>query len=184
MKTILSFFILASLQSQAVEYICWQMPALQGLAFESSAVNCPGGKKEKGSVAQRNGVEKKTVCMIPAMCLALTSSVVQILQAKTGLSQLSDIKKLDGKMIHMALLNTPFMGRQSTLICEGSGSVKANSYGILALDEAKCPSFTACANSEEIFYNQSVGFPIPSDLPRDPMTNPTPVKTAPTEVSQ
>jgi hypothetical protein len=183
MKTISLVLLFLSLKVHAVEYVCWQIPALQGLAFESSATNCIGGKKEKGNT-QRINVEKKIVCMIPAMCVALTPNIVEILKMKTGLSQVSDIKKLDGKLIHIALQNTPYMGRQSTVICEGTGTSKPNGYGILAFDQAKCPSFTACANSEELFYNQSVSFPTASDNPGDVMTNPTPARTTPTEVIQ
>ena len=184
MKAFITFLFFLPFQIQAVEYVCWQMPALQGLAFESSSTNCPGGvKKEKGNTLKINS-EKKIVCMIFAMCLALIFNIVRILQTKTGLSDISAIKKLDGKLLHTALIGSPYMGRQSTVICEGTGVAKANSYGILAFDEAKCPSFTACANSEEVFYNQSVSFPIPNDNPGDVMTNPTPARATPTEVNQ
>lgn len=183
MKTIFTLLLLSAFQLHAVEYVCWQMPALQGLAYESSAANCPGGQKEKGNV-QRINTEKKIVCMIPAMCVALTPNIVQIIKTNTPALEISDIKKLDGKAIHKALQNSPYMGRASTVICEGTGISQANDYGILAFDQAKCPSFTACANSEELFYNQSVSFPIPGDLPPNPMSNPTPVKTTPTPVKQ
>lgn len=145
--------------SFAVEYICWQQADFSGVAFESAVTRCGNEKKEKGSVAGESTQDKKIVCIVPAMCLALTDELVSTLQKKTGLTSVADIKKLDSKVIQGTLFNTKYIGRPSQLTCEGTGSMSIDSFQKLAMTEAKCPNFTACANSDELFYNMSLGPP-------------------------
>ena len=185
MKRYLSFaLLLFSLKSNGVEYVCWQQMELQGMAFEASALNCPGRpKKEKGSVAQNAEMRKAIVCIIPAVCLALTPRVSQLLIEKTGLQNIEDIKKLDSKLIQTALMNTPFIGRPSSVVCEGRGSAKADDFGKLGLTDAACPNFTACANSDEIFYNMAVTPPTNQTSPQH-VYGTSPMKITPTEVQK
>lgn len=179
MNIFLSLLILfSSTSSKAIEYICWQVAELPGLAFESSATNCLG-EKDKGSVAQTPVLTKRIVCMMPATCLALTPRVIQILQTRLNRS-IEEIKKLDSKDLLLPLANTGFNGLPSNIVCEGKGSIKKDNFGNLSLQDAKCPNFTACANTEEIFYNTSMS-PMTIETSSSHIYGTSPIKTAPTK---
>lgn len=180
-KFILFLLLFVFGKVQAVEYVCWQQAELQGMAFESSIVNCPDGvQKEKGTAAEQAGMPKSIVCMIPAVCLALTPKVVEHLRKNTGLSYLEDIKKLDSKLIQTVLADTNYIGRPSTVVCEGKGTAKNDPFGKLSIDNASCPNFTACANAEELFYNMSLQ--LPANVTSSTHIHGTsPMKTTPTQ---
>lgn len=181
MKTILLVLILfSSFQSHAVEYICWQVDEMPGMAFESSATNCPNGvTKEKGTVAQATGIRKSIVCVMPATCLALTPSVVQLLQSRLH-KPIEEIKKMDSKDLLIPLTGSGFFGRPSSIVCEGKGSIKKDILNNLSLVEAKCPGFTACANTDEIFYNMSLA-PMTIETSPSHVYGTSPIRTAPTK---
>lgn len=180
MKKYLSLILFfCSLSSYAVEYLCWQIEEFPGTAFEASAVKCPDGIKEKGTVAQTTGTSKRIVCSMPAMCLALTPSVVQILQSRLN-KTIEEIKKMDSKDLLIPLAKTGFVGRPSHVVCEGKGTIKKDGFGNLSLQEAKCPGFTACANAEELFYNASLA-PMTIETSPEHVYGTSPMKTAPTK---
>ncbi len=168
-----------SLHASAIEYICWQIGDLPGMAFETSATNCPGSVKEKGSPTETLVMSKRIICTMPATCLALTPSVIQLLQSRFN-KNIEEIKKLDSKDLLLPLANTGFAGRPSSIVCEGKGSIKRDRFGTLTLQDVKCPGFTACANTEEVFYNTSMA---PMTLETSPthVYGTSPMKSAPTK---
>lgn len=164
-KPILFLFVLliylnsfSAVTAPTIEYVCWQQGTIPGFAFESSSANCGDGRvSEHGTVSDEATGEKKIVCLLPAACVALSPKVRELLQKNIGVNTVKGLAKFSSSQIFQALHNSEYTGRFSYLSCEGSGKISKETNeitkGKIGLDEAKCPTVTECANSNQVFYN-------------------------------
>lgn len=163
----LSLFVQAS-----VEYACWESNQMPGMAFEATGTECNDGTmKSVGTISETTTGDKKIVCMMPASCIALSPSVIRLLRNKLGVEKAADLTKFTTAQIRDVFTGTPYFERNSFLQCEGKGKILPDMAGSLTLMDAKCPTVSECANSQQVSYNMNV-MSIPTTLPAGGLRQP------------